>query len=63
MKKRQILINKTSEKVHCEFMEQLIKNCYFDASTGEFYCLKCHNVIHFDFSRHYAFCKVHGMLS
>ena len=62
MKKEQILINKTSEKVYCDLIEQLAESCYIDVLTGRFHCKKCHNIVYIDLSRRYAFCPEHGML-
>ena len=62
MNSRQILANKTLINEDHGLLGQLAENCYMDLLTGEFHCRKCHNVVHIDLSRKYAFCPVHGML-
>ena len=62
MNDRQILVNKISNNGSHDLLEKLSESCYIDVLTGECHCRKCHNAVHIDLSRHYAFCPVHGML-
>lgn len=62
LKRKQILINEAEHKSIYGILEQLAGVCYIDALSGDIRCRKCHNVVHIDLHRRYAFCSLDGML-
>ena len=62
MKNKQIEISKSLKEANHDLLDQLLDVCYIDALTGRFHCKKCKNIVHIDWSRHIAFCSIHGML-
>lgn len=42
-----------------EFLDKILENCNIDDVTGQFYCKRCKNLVHVDWSRNLAFCTVH----
>lgn len=59
MKQEQVMFYESLEKKYHEFLDQLLRNCYIDETTGKFYCKKCKNLVHIDWHRNLGCCSVH----
>ena len=51
------LINLKEDKY--EFLSRLLENCGIGESTDQLYCKRCRTLVHIDWSRELAFCKMH----